>query len=163
MLGWAIIFFVAAIAAAVFGFGGIATTFTGIAVVLFWVFVALFVVSVLFGLGGGHGGVGAGNNAFTVVALIAVIAIFTYAWIKNDWSAQQVGASIDHAATQVADRTSTRLSMRAIAPRTSCTTPATPSAATPTAIRTITARAIRRSNQTGGAFAANRQTGSPRH
>ena len=50
MLGWAIMFFVAAIAAAVFGFGGIATTFTGIAVVLFWVFVALFVLSLLFGL-----------------------------------------------------------------------------------------------------------------
>ena len=109
MLGWAIIFFVAAIAAAVFGFGGIATTFTGIAVVLFWVFVALLVLSVLFGLGGGHGGAGTGNNAFTVVALIAVIAIFTYAWIKNDWSAQQVGASLDRAATQVADRTSTAL------------------------------------------------------
>ena len=109
MLGWAIIFFVAAIAAAVFGFGGIATTFTGIAVVLFWVFVALLILSVLFGLGGGHGAAGTGNNAFTVVALIAVIAIFTYAWIKNDWSAQQVGASLDRAATQVADRTSTAL------------------------------------------------------
>ena len=109
MLGWAIIFFVAAIAAAVFGFGGIATTFTGIAVVLFWVFVALLILSVLFGLGGGHGAAGTGNNAFTVVALIAVIAIFTYAWIKNDWSAQQVGATIDHAATQVAEGTSDAL------------------------------------------------------
>lgn len=110
MLGWAIIFFVAAIAAAVFGFGGIATTFTGIAVVLFWVFVALLIVSVLFGLGGGHGASGAGGgNAFTLVALVAVIAIFTYAWIKNDWSAQEVGASIDRAASQVADRTSNAL------------------------------------------------------
>ena len=34
MLGWAIGFLVAAIVAAVFGFGGIATTFTGIAVVM---------------------------------------------------------------------------------------------------------------------------------
>ncbi len=102
MLGWAIMFFVAAIAAAVFGFGGIATTFTGIAVVLFWVFVALFILSVVFGLsaGGGEGG----GKAFTAIALAAVIAIFTYAWIKNDWSAQQVGASLDRAATQVADR-----------------------------------------------------------
>ncbi len=109
MLGWAIIFFVAAIAAAVFGFGGIATTFTGIAVVLFWVFVALFILSVLFGLGGHGAGTGAGGGAFTGVALIAVIAIFTYAWIKNDWSAQEVGASLDRAATQVADRTSDAL------------------------------------------------------
>lgn len=113
MLGWAIIFFVAAIAAAVFGFGGIATTFTGIAIVLFWVFVALFILSVLFGLGGRSTGTGAstgmGGGAFTGVALIAVIAIFTYAWIKNDWSAQEVGASLDRAATQVADRTSDAL------------------------------------------------------
>lgn len=108
MLGWAIMFFVAAIAAAVFGFGGIATAFTGIAVVLFWVFVALFVLSLLFGLSAGAGEAG-GGRAFTLVALIAVIAIFTYAWIKNDWSAQQVGASIDRAATQVADRTSDAL------------------------------------------------------
>ena len=111
MLGWAIMFFVAAIAAAVFGFGGIATTFTGIAVVLFWVFVALFVLSLVFNVvprgEGAH--VGGGGNGFAFVALIAVIAIFTYAWIKNDWSAQQVGATIDHAATQVAEGTSDAL------------------------------------------------------
>ncbi|MFZ2032033.1 MAG: DUF1328 domain-containing protein [Vitreimonas sp.] len=108
MLGWAIMFFVAAIAAAVFGFGGIATTFTGIAVVLFWVFVALFVLSLVFGaLPRGEGA--PGGNGFAFVALIAVIAIFTYAWIKNDWSAQQVGATIDHAATQVAEGTSNAL------------------------------------------------------
>ena len=110
MLGWAIMFFVAAIAAAVFGFGGIATTFTGIAVVLFWVFVALLVVSLLFGaLPRGEGATVGGGNGFAFVALIAVIAIFTYAWLKNDWSAQQVGASIDHAATQVANNTSDAL------------------------------------------------------
>jgi uncharacterized membrane protein YtjA (UPF0391 family) len=109
MLGWAIMFFVAAIAAAVFGFGGIATAFTGIAVVLFWVFVALFVLSLLFNLAPrGEGAVG-GGNGFAFVALIAVIAIFTYAWVKNDWSAQQVGATIDHAATQVAEGTSNAL------------------------------------------------------
>ena len=109
MLGWAIMFFVAAIAAAVFGFGGIATTFTGIAVVLFWVFVALFVLSLVFGAVPRGEGAPGGGGAFAFVALAAVIAIFTYAWIKNDWSAQQVGASIDRAATQVADRTSTAL------------------------------------------------------
>ena len=109
MLGWAIMFFVAAIAAAVFGFGGIATTFTGIAVVLFWVFVALFVLSLLFGAVPRGEGAPGGGGAFAFVALVAVIAIFTYAWIKNDWSAQEVGASLDRAATQVADRTSDAL------------------------------------------------------
>lgn len=109
MLGWAIMFFIAAIVAGAFGFGMIATTFTGIAVVLFWVFVAVFVLSLLFGLFRGAEGAGTGGNGFALVALIAVIAIFTYAWVKNDWSAQQVGASLDHAATQVADSTSNAL------------------------------------------------------
>ncbi len=48
MLGWAIGFFLAALVAAVFGFGGIASAFTGIAIILFWVFVALFVLSLVF-------------------------------------------------------------------------------------------------------------------
>jgi uncharacterized membrane protein YtjA (UPF0391 family) len=108
MLGWAIMFFVAAIIAGAFGFGYIATTFTGIAVVLFWVFVALFILSLLFGLFRGSEGA-AGGGGFAFVALIAVIAIFTYAWIKNDWSAQQVGASLDRTATRVADSTSNAL------------------------------------------------------
>ena len=61
MLGWAIGFFIAALVAAVFGFGGIASAFTGIAIILFWVFLALFVLSLLFNTFGGahvagHGG-----------------------------------------------------------------------------------------------------------
>src|SRR5215813_9913562 len=96
MLGWAIGFFVAALVAAVFGFGGIATTFTGIAVVLFWVFLALFVLSLVFGiLPRGEGVAAGGGNGFALVALIAVIAIFTYAWVKNDMSAERLGASVD--------------------------------------------------------------------
>jgi uncharacterized membrane protein YtjA (UPF0391 family) len=55
MLGWAIGFFVAALVAAVFGFGGIASAFTGIAIILFWVFLALFVLSLVFNtFGGAH-------------------------------------------------------------------------------------------------------------
>jgi uncharacterized membrane protein YtjA (UPF0391 family) len=109
MLGWAVGFFAAAIAAAVFGFGGVATTFTGIAVVLFWVFVALFVLSVLFGvLPRGEAGAG-GGNAFALIALVAVIAIFTYAWIKNDMSAARVGSVIDRTTQQLADNTSSVL------------------------------------------------------
>jgi uncharacterized membrane protein YtjA (UPF0391 family) len=109
MLGWAIGFFVAAIVAAVFGFGGVATTFTGIAVILFWVFVALFVLSLIFGALPRGEGVAAGGNGFALIALIAVIAIFSYAWVKNDMSAERLGASIDHTVAQVADNTSTAL------------------------------------------------------
>ncbi|WP_083225436.1 DUF1328 domain-containing protein [Neptunicoccus sediminis] len=44
MLYWAVIFFVVAIVAALFGFGGIASASAGIAQLLFFVFVALFVL-----------------------------------------------------------------------------------------------------------------------
>ena len=51
MLRWALVFLVVAIVAAVFGFGGIAATATGIARILFWVFLVLFVISFLVGRG----------------------------------------------------------------------------------------------------------------
>lgn len=54
MLSWAVIFFIIAIVAAVFGFGGIASAAAGIAQVLFWVFVALFVISLVAGLAAGR-------------------------------------------------------------------------------------------------------------
>jgi uncharacterized membrane protein YtjA (UPF0391 family) len=54
MLRWALIFFIVAIVAALFGFGGIAATASGIAQILFYVFLVLFLVSLLFGLAGGR-------------------------------------------------------------------------------------------------------------
>jgi uncharacterized membrane protein YtjA (UPF0391 family) len=45
MLKWALIFAVLAIVAAVFGFGGLATGFAGIAKILFFVFIGLLVIS----------------------------------------------------------------------------------------------------------------------
>jgi uncharacterized membrane protein YtjA (UPF0391 family) len=50
MLRYAIIFFIVAIIAALFGFGGIAAGATEIAKILFFVFVVLFVVSLVAGL-----------------------------------------------------------------------------------------------------------------
>ncbi|MAI88972.1 DUF1328 domain-containing protein [Ponticaulis sp.] len=47
MLGWALAFFVLAIVAAAFGFGGIAGASAGIAQLLFFVFLALLVVTFL--------------------------------------------------------------------------------------------------------------------
>jgi uncharacterized membrane protein YtjA (UPF0391 family) len=49
MLYWAAVFFVIALAAAVFGFGGIAAGAAGIAKILFVVFLILAVVSLIFG------------------------------------------------------------------------------------------------------------------
>ncbi len=48
MLSWALIFFVLAIVAAAFGFGGIASASAGIAQILFVVFIVLFLISLVF-------------------------------------------------------------------------------------------------------------------
>ena len=50
MLRMALMFFVVAIIAGIFGFGGIASATAGIAQLLFFIFVALLVVSLVFGL-----------------------------------------------------------------------------------------------------------------
>ncbi|MDR7306558.1 uncharacterized membrane protein YtjA (UPF0391 family) [Rhodoferax saidenbachensis] len=50
MLHYAVVFFVIALIAAVFGFGGIAASAVGIAKILFIVFLILAVASFLFGL-----------------------------------------------------------------------------------------------------------------
>jgi uncharacterized membrane protein YtjA (UPF0391 family) len=50
MLRWALAFFVIAIIAAVFGFGGIALAAAGIAKILFFIFLVLFLVALLGGL-----------------------------------------------------------------------------------------------------------------
>jgi uncharacterized membrane protein YtjA (UPF0391 family) len=50
MLKWAFIFLIVALVAAMFGFGGIASTAAGIAKVLFFIAIAIFVVMLLLGL-----------------------------------------------------------------------------------------------------------------
>lgn len=47
MLFWALVFFILAMVAALFGFGGIAAAATGIAKILFFVFLILLVISLL--------------------------------------------------------------------------------------------------------------------
>lgn len=49
MLRWALLFFLVAIIAGVFGFGGIAAAATDVARILFFVFLVLFVVALLLG------------------------------------------------------------------------------------------------------------------
>lgn len=52
MLGAALAFFIVAIIAALFGFGGIAAASVGIAKTLFWIFLIAFFISLVFGLVG---------------------------------------------------------------------------------------------------------------
>ena len=47
MLYWALVFFVIALVAAVFGFTGVSVAAAGIAKILFFVFLALFLVSLI--------------------------------------------------------------------------------------------------------------------
>ena len=49
MLGWAVVFLVIALVAALFGFGGIAAASAGIAKLLFVIFLVLFIISLIFG------------------------------------------------------------------------------------------------------------------
>ena len=49
MLSWAITFLVIALIAAVLGFGGLAGTAIGIAKIIFFVFIVLFIISFLMG------------------------------------------------------------------------------------------------------------------
>ncbi|MFY9642818.1 MAG: DUF1328 family protein [Rhodomicrobium sp.] len=48
MLGWALLFLVVAIIAGAFGFGGIAAASAGIAQIIFYIFLALLVVSLIY-------------------------------------------------------------------------------------------------------------------
>jgi uncharacterized membrane protein YtjA (UPF0391 family) len=47
MLKWALIFLVIALIAALFGFGGIASTSAGIAQILFFIFIVLFAIALV--------------------------------------------------------------------------------------------------------------------
>ena len=49
MLAWAVVFLIIALVAAVFGFGGIAAASAGIAKLLFFICLVLFVISLIFG------------------------------------------------------------------------------------------------------------------
>ncbi len=53
MLRWAVIFLVVAIIAAIMGFGNIAGAATGIAMTLFWLFLAITVIYFVIGLPSG--------------------------------------------------------------------------------------------------------------
>lgn len=53
MLRWALIFFIVAIIAAIFGFGNLAGDLAWIAKVLFLIFIVIFLVSLIMGLAKG--------------------------------------------------------------------------------------------------------------
>ncbi len=50
MLYWALVFFIIALVAGVLGFGGIAAAATDMARILFFIFLVIFLVTLMFGL-----------------------------------------------------------------------------------------------------------------
>ncbi|MEQ9811356.1 MAG: DUF1328 domain-containing protein [Azospirillaceae bacterium] len=48
MLWWALVFLIVAVIAGAFGFGGIASASAGIAQILFFIFLAIFVIALIF-------------------------------------------------------------------------------------------------------------------
>jgi uncharacterized membrane protein YtjA (UPF0391 family) len=50
LLPWAVVFLVIALVAALFGYGGITATAVGIAKLLFFIFIAIFIVFLVMGL-----------------------------------------------------------------------------------------------------------------
>lgn len=54
MLGWALLFLIGAVVAALFGFGGIASAFAGIAQILFYLFLIIFLVVLIMHFLGGR-------------------------------------------------------------------------------------------------------------
>jgi uncharacterized membrane protein YtjA (UPF0391 family) len=55
LLGWALVFLVIAIIAAIFGFGVLAAASAGIAKILFYIFLAIFVITLIASLARGRG------------------------------------------------------------------------------------------------------------
>jgi uncharacterized membrane protein YtjA (UPF0391 family) len=50
MLKWSFVFFIIAVIAGIFGFTGVATGAMAIAKVLFWIFISLFLLTLILGL-----------------------------------------------------------------------------------------------------------------
>ena len=97
---------VAAIAAAFFGFGGMATSFADTARILFFIFIALLAISsILAFFAARGGGVGGAARTFALVAVVAAVSIGTYAWIENDMSAERLGRAVDRQTVAFADTT----------------------------------------------------------
>lgn len=107
MLSWAVGFFLAAIVAGVFGFGAVASSFMGIAQVLFYVFLILFAISLIasFFFRPGHTADGVAHGpafgGFGALAGVALIAVLAYAWFDNDMSAERLGRMIDRGAANM--------------------------------------------------------------
>ena len=105
MLGWSIGFLIAALVAAYLGFGGVATAFAEVAVIFFYIFGALFILSLIVGLFGRGSGArfSRAGRSFIMFAGAAAIGALVYAWADNDWNAEQLGRELDQNAAELSE------------------------------------------------------------
>jgi len=75
MLGWAVTFLIIALVAAVLGFGGIAAASTGIAKVLFFLFLVMCIIFFIFGWRGRGVPWSASRNQWVIVDCVVGLAI----------------------------------------------------------------------------------------
>jgi uncharacterized membrane protein YtjA (UPF0391 family) len=102
MLGWALAFFVAAIIAAAFGFGVIASAFTGIAQLLFYLFLGLLAITLILSLFSKHApAAGRGVRLASLLVVAALVGVGVYAWQDHNMTAERVGRSIDHGTAEL--------------------------------------------------------------
>jgi uncharacterized membrane protein YtjA (UPF0391 family) len=102
MLGWALAFFVAAIIAAAFGFGVIASAFAGIAQLLFFIFLGLLALTLILSLfSRAAPGAGAGVRLASLLAVAVLVGVGIYAWQDHNMTAERVGRSIDHGTAEL--------------------------------------------------------------
>jgi uncharacterized membrane protein YtjA (UPF0391 family) len=102
MLAWALGFFIAALISAAFGFGAIASTFAGIAQILFYVFLGLLALTLILSLFSRHAPAAGRSVRLVSLLLIAgLVGVGVYAWMDHDMTAERVGREIDQGAVEL--------------------------------------------------------------
>ena len=97
MLGLAILFFLLAVGAGILGFGGLAGTLTSLAVIAFYIFVALLIVSLL---AQAIGGADRRGGALGAVVVVLVLCAGVYIWSQHNAPA---GRDLNAAAAQAGE------------------------------------------------------------
>lgn len=104
MLAWALGFFIAALISAAFGFGAIASTFGGIAQILFYVFLGLLALTLILSLFSRHApAAGRSVRLASLLIIAGLVGVGVYAWMDHDMTAERVGREIDQGAIELTE------------------------------------------------------------
>lgn len=97
MLGWAIGFLLAAVAAGLFAFGVLDNPVGGVATDLFWACIGLFGAALLFAVLGGKYATPFRDSgrSFARLAFVAVAGLLGYVWVDRNWSTEPAAVVVD--------------------------------------------------------------------